>query len=339
MADLNIIENKIYLKLKKGLYIIKKHPILIYNMTTALGFLLVFLYFIKIRYLPSLQLEEIVLLSLVSSLVGASVFFLLLIYLIMPSLLYNSVRTKELENIFYFKDKKKETLKYDLVTIFLPFALFITTFFIESTTGYFKNKLGVFWTLVWIALQFIIPSIIWFIINKKRHLDKYIGYVLITVISEFTLFASLFIYFSFLNKLENSDVKYLLLIFIIGTLLFFIITFTIKKTILKLFFNVSILILIIITTNSYYLIPYRIMEMFNLGQIPIKQMYIEKKGCLIINKTDSSNCEINDLMLLWRLGETFVIEKQINDTKNYNRYYIPKKYVLSWSREIEKMDK
>jgi hypothetical protein len=336
-------ETVIDITLFKFIEFMKKHPIFIYNITASVGLILVFFYFIKINYFPSLNVDEIILLTLISSLIGVFLFILLLIYFSAPSILYKGVREKELNDIFYFENDSKKTLRHDLWTIALPFFLFMFTFYIESKTEWLKDKVGPYWALIWIAFQIIVPSIIWFCTNRTKYLKKYIGYVLMLIISEFSLFASLFVYFSFLKKSDSQDETYIFIVFILASIFVFIVNFIkIKKFIIRFLLNTIILITIILLTNSYYIIPYKIMEVLSLGQIPIKKLFIQKTGCTELGIITNDYCVLKNYKLIWRLGDTFVVEKKLKIEKNsisYQRYYIPKKYILSWEQELIKKRK
>ena len=319
--------------------VITKHPIIIYNITTSFGLFLIFLYFIRINYFPSLLVEEILLLTLVSSLIGIFLFLILLLYLVAPAVLYSSSRQRDFNGVFYFEDDKDKTLKYDFLTIGIPFIVFILSFYFENEYKILEQSFGKLWPLFWLSLQLLAPTVVWFFINKKNHIRKLSGYLITIIMTELCFFASMYVYFMFLSKSDivNNTLNELYLIFLIASMAVFLVSFSnVKKPAMKIFGNILTLIVLIISTNGYYIIPYRIMEVLNLGQVNIEKLTIHKDGCSILGKDVKSNCTIKNYKLIWRLGDTFVIEqlqKEITEKKNRTqRYYIPKKYILSWNQ-------
>ena len=94
-----------------------------------------------------------------------------------------------------------------------------------------------------------------------------------------------------------------------------------KNILKRILFSSFTFIAFLFLTNTYYVIPFFIVKSFSLGQQTIKKLSIEKDGCFSIGKNTNNNCSINGYTLIWRLGETLVVEKLISKKDNGHNIY------------------
>lgn len=328
--------------IQKTLLFIKNRPILTYNIITTIGLCIVFLYFIRISYLPSLFIEEILLLILISSLIGGVLFFALYIYLVAPVFFYTYARVTEFKDIIYFENDNKKTFYRDLIAIILPMFIMLSCVILDNRfPKFFLTLLGENKNIIYILIHFIFVALISFFLFRSHDspFKKAFIYLINLVMCELLLLSSIIVYYAYLKNTEimiEGDFVSFFTTFFLVFLVFFVVntqnTLNITK---KIVLNLICFIGLVMFTNSYYVVPYKIMQILNLGKIPIETMFLSKEGCQIIELHTKNNCVIEKYDLLWRLGNNYVIQKEISKTETeikYERYYIPKKYVLSWKQ-------
>ncbi|MDN5063607.1 hypothetical protein [Aliarcobacter butzleri] len=99
----------------------------------------------------------------------------------------------------------------------------------------------------------------------------------------------------------------------------------------RILINLFIFIGFLLITQTIHVIPYFILKSFNLAQVNINQIVIDKKACQILTPNSNKDyCVIEDVKLVWKVGNMYVFDKSLDkDYKSYKRYEIPKSSIIS----------
>ncbi len=319
----------------------KNHPILIFNIFAVIGGLINLMYFFKIGYLPMLKIEDAFFLFLVSGFVGLIFIFLTLSYLVFPAISYKSFKSEDLKNITYSEklaidEKLKQKLFLFPMFTYIVFSLFAISLYSPDN----NNNMGIF--IIWLSINMIIPALVFqYHITSQKIAFKFKSfykYNLIIYLSYFFMLFSFIISVSILQNskdLSDSEFYYLLLL---GTFIFIFLAVNIKNTkyIEQLSFSLLFLFILLFFTHTYHVIPFAIMKSFNLGQIEISSIQVNKNSCKILTGKNKEPCQVSNLILLWRSGKNFILEKkpQENETKiKRTIYVIPIESVQGWEKQ------
>ncbi|MFX4268072.1 hypothetical protein ACOL29_10520 [Aliarcobacter butzleri] len=104
-----------------------------------------------------------------------------------------------------------------------------------------------------------------------------------------------------------------------------------KDFIKRVFTNLFVLFTFLFITGTLHLIPYFILKSFNLAQVSISQIVLDKKACQILNPNSNEDfCIEKNVKLVWKVGNMYVFDKFLDkDYESYKRYEIPKSSIIS----------
>ena len=336
-----LIENTNLNKEYKGIIDqIKKHYILFINFLIGVGGLIHLAYFIRIDYVPTLKVEEVLILFILSGFIGLGLIVCILFYLLASGLIYGYYRPKRLKGYTYSDtfsiDSKLKVYLQFCPLMFILFA-FLGLLYAES---YFDFH--IFFYCLAAALVFILVTFGFFYYasvkySKKFKLIKYLEYIAYFAISlVVSIFVSFIISYALLQHSEMSKNELEFSLFLISFMIAFNAIGVASKPISdKVVFGLIFFISISIVLRIYHVIPFSIMKAFGTGQVKINTLHLNKTGCEAFKIKTESDCKIKNVNLVWRVGDKFIVEKidnsaYIDKFTNINRYYLNSSDVISW---------
>lgn len=349
LSEINILELKKNRVVKDKLNyvdLITKHPILVINIFAVIGGLINLMYFFKIEYLPILNMNNVLFLFVVSGFVGLVFIILILSYLVFPVISYKSFKDEKLRNITY-SDNQKIDIKLKGKLFLIPMFLYIVSS-ILAVRFYFSdhesNDIGI--VIMWVFFNILCPSFLFLhqVLREKINfrIGTFLTYGLMVFFSYFFMLFSFLITVSILQNSEEFSGSNFYQLTFLGLFIFAFLIINIRndRYLEQAILSIIVLFMLLFMTKTYHIIPYAIMKMFNLGQIQITSMQVNKKSCkILMNKEeDQCNVELPNLYLLWRSGKNFILEKRPdnNETKTEMKktiYVIPENSIEGWSTE------
>ncbi len=319
----------------------------------------------------SISINDVFLISLLSFLVGIFFIFLVILILSYPVIIYQSckkleqfekiVKYKYIQN--YKKKKRKSNFFYKLANncikplpiekryipqtrlLFNPILFFILfsiliIYLVYSDEKYLDGYFAILLSFVFILFitsytftkyyKLIFSKLAFLDIFKSTTLYIYISRILISIF--FILFSFIITYSIMLNSEVLRNNKFLLISYVVVCMLIFILINIIERNFKKrILINLFIFIGFLLITQTIHVIPYFILKSFNLAQVNINQIVIDKKACQILTPNSNKDyCVIEDVKLVWKVGNMYVFDKSLDkDYKSYKRYEIPKSSIIS----------
>ncbi|WP_301382507.1 hypothetical protein [Aliarcobacter butzleri] len=320
-----------------------------------IGSIFLLIYFFNVNYFPTdININDLLLITILSCFVGIMFISIVILGLSFPVINYqNSKELKRFEKILNYRYSKYEKIKKNSINkilknpktllLYSPLCIFIILSIIFISLQIFFKINPYIVILLPIILSLFISSFIfklpfkivyfknsWSLYFKSKIFYSYL----------FTIFISIFLmWFSFLlsySILSNSsDLKsdfLLLILYNISFMLSFIIVNIISNKISeRIIMNLIVFFGFLMITKTLYLIPYFTLKSFNLAQVNINQIVIDKKACQMIDPNSNKDyCVIKDVKLVWKVGNMYVFDKSLDkDYESYKRYEIPKSSILS----------
>lgn len=321
---------------------ISHHPIISFHLFALVGGLILILYFFKIKFLPILKIEDFLFLFIVSGVVGIIVTAICIVTMIYPSIVFESFKLKDLTESSSFS-KKNDELDFKRNLFVIPSLAFL----ISSVSIIYLNDALINDKFVSSFLLFIVNFIFirWiFIFTMKKikinfnykHFRRYFITLFFSLL--FYMFSFIIAYAILKNSQQLGESEFLFIINLIMFMLFLPMIYILENVVYKRFFySLGLFLAFMIVFKTYFIIPYAVVKSFNLGQVKINTLYLNKEACEVFKKKIVNNqCEVNNIKLIWRLGESFVIET-LNEAqdKSLERYYLNSKDIKSWKNEIE----
>ena len=238
------------------------------------------------------------------------------------------------ENIITDEKLKQKLFLFPILTYIIA-SLFAISLYSPD-----NNNIGIF--IIWLSINMIIPALTFqYHITSQKITFKFMTfckYNLVIYSSYFFMLFSFIISVSILQNskdLSNSEFHYLLLL---GLFIFIFLAINIKsnKYIEQLSYSILFLFILLFLTHTYHVIPFAIMKSFNLGQIEISSLQVNKDSCKILTGKNKEQCQVSNLILLWRSGKNFILEKKPQkDEIKIKRtiYVIPIESVQGWEKQ------
>ena len=295
------------------------------SISTLFGGILFLLYFGEIHYFPDLNLANSMHLIFAIVLFGFLVIMTLSVLLIFPAWLWSQFRDDQL------KKEKEKTEKHEYIEknynfsfliwfIVVQFSLFLAIVLIGKV-----NLTDIYQYIGLIAIV-VVLSVVLYITEKYLKIKKYTfnGNILFGVATVALL--SLFGFLTWIPLLliyNNGEIDLvygifmgLVIILLVNTLVIFS-----KDTQTKIISVVVFIIILMIISKSYFMIPNAFMKAFHFGNYKISKLYLKKSSCDILKKYDLNTsyilndtnstfgCIVNDQKVLLNLGNTIVLQE------------------------------
>lgn len=338
------------------LNLIKKDPIkTISTFSLVIGSFFLLIYFFKVNYFPTgVNINDMLLITVLSCFVGIIFVTIVILSLSFPVINYqSSEKLKQFEKILNYRYSKNKKIKKNSISkilinpkillLYSPLCIFIILSIIFiSLQVFFDINLYIVISLPIILSLFItvflfklLFKIVYFKNSWSSYFKSKIFYVYL-----FTIFISIFLmWFSFLisySILSNSsDLKndfLLLILYNISFMISFIVVNIISNKISeRIIMNLIVFFGFLMITKTLYLIPYFTLKSFNLAQVNISQIVLDKKACQILNPNSNEDfCIERNVKLVWKVGDIYVFDKPLDkDFKSYKRYEVSKSSIIS----------
>lgn len=279
---------------------------------------------------------------MISGLVGLIFIFLILSYLVFPAISYDSFKPEPLKDILFSENNEiDERAKKRLFLMPMLIYIILSISAINIYSPNTNNGLGLFIGWLILVLVCTVLAFNYHIVKEAKEfkIKNLFQYILIISSSYLFMLFSFIISVSILQNSEDFKNNSLTYSIVLGAFIFIFLAINMKakEYFERVTISIIFLILLLFLTKTYHVIPFAIMKTFNLGQVTIKSLSVDKKGCEILGNNSSKQCEIKDIILIWRSGKDFVIqEKNQDNKKEILRYYIPNKSIIAWSQESKK---
>jgi hypothetical protein len=351
----------------------------ILSMAYIIGGIFLLIYFWYVKYFPtSIKIEDLLLVSLLSCVVGVLYIVIIILALSFPVINYQYCRKlSQFEKIIKYKylkhyeakPKSQSSLRnfFDncikslpiqkrynpqFSLLLLPLFIFVTLSvvyihllnnkIIDSNWGSLIFILLILIIVIWIfqkQFKIIFPNAKFKIIFKSTVLYTYLTQI---IISGCLISISFLISYPIMtNSPELKNESSLLTIYTIVFMMSFIFINIIEQNFFKrVIINILILFVFLFITKTIHVIPSIILKEFNIAQVKVNQISIDSKGCKIINPdSNTSQCIEKDIRLVWNFGGIYVFDKPLDSNfTTFERYEIPQEFILS-RQQILKISK
>lgn len=312
-------------------YINKNPMTFLWSLLLAIGGAVFVIYHAFIGFMPDLDFTSIVTLMAFLAITALIVLIMTAFALVAPGIILDSQLT-EGSPIRKALSNTKNEIVYKKVLIGMIFPVF----FIYMTIFFFSIETWLGFSLL--TLLVILLTIFSWITSKKQ--DKKFNTVLFETLQISLLTSSmsaipLFLVYGLINTGEGSIDLDSLLRFL-PAVLFIVFANTIvvgAPNKLWSYIGISVITLFIVsaTFKIGHRIPYRVMEIFQFGNIQTQVMVLKTEGCSILKaygiKSESINskyCKVRNIKILSRLGKQYYLSHEDN------QFPLNKSLVESW---------
>lgn len=305
------------------------------------GFTIFLMYFCEHHFFPSFDLFSLGSLLIAASVLGILIFLLITLGISLPGLIWTDMFLKDKivrDELSYYLSKtedkeKKEKLSIIRIYFFYPAVLATLTSLLAILV---KIEEPLYLT-AFLALYFLLAGTL----KYKYHLSwssllKYtlastFAFVIASIVSIFFAFTT--IKLKYANEPEHYQLFVVVAISILMTMAFTLcaISFHSSKYSHTIFFSMLFAVFISVISNMWITLPGGITKILGIGNYLASEVHVNGAPCKIESipwkKTTEKNCVLENVRIIWGLGDTHRIQIQNKDeTKDIS---VPTKNITS----------